>query len=178
MPSKEMQLHRTQGYDLNHEIKRHIVTILGNDYDPSMKDTYYQGLAYDVRDTLARNWLKSQRSYCTRKAIRVYYLSLEFLHGRFLMNYIHNLKMKEACGAVFSSTGLSLADIEEEVSDAGLGSGGLGRLASCCLDSMATMGIPAYGYGIRYDYGIFEREIVNGWQRVKSDNWVRHGCSA
>ncbi len=162
--------------DLKEDIQRHIMTILGNDYAPPRRDTYYQGLAYSVRDRLVRLWLSGQRAYYNAMAKRVYYLSLEFLPGRFMMNYITNLKMKDECAGALSDSGFSLEQLEEEECDAGLGNGGLGRLASCFLDSMATLRIPAYGYGIRYDYGIFSQEIVDGQQVERPDNWVRYGC--
>jgi len=166
---------RTHAPGLLGEIQKHIVTLLGNDYDPPRKDTYYNGLAYHVRDELVRQWLEAQRSYYDARAKRVYYLSLEFLPGRFLMNYIHNLKMRENCAIALESLDFSLDDLVEEEYDAGLGNGGLGRLASCYMDSLATLKIPSYGYGIRYDYGIFCQNIVNGYQVEQCDNWIRFG---
>ncbi len=156
-------------------IQKHIVTLLGNDYRPPRKDTYYNGLAYFVRDELVKQWLEGQRSYYDAHAKRVYYLSLEFLPGRFLMNYIHNMQMKDSCTKALEGLDFTLEDLEEEEYDAGLGNGGLGRLASCFMDSLATLKIPAYGYGIRYDYGIFYQNIINGWQVEQCDNWVRFG---
>jgi starch phosphorylase len=156
-------------------IQKHIVTLLGNDYRPPRKDTYYNGLAYYVRDELIRQWLDAQRSYYDAHSKRVYYLSLEFLPGRFLMNYIHNMRMKDECEKALEGLDFTLEDLEEEEYDAGLGNGGLGRLASCFMDSLATLKIPSYGYGIRYDYGIFYQKIVNGWQVEQCDNWIRFG---
>ena len=131
------------------------MTTMGNDFYPPRKETYYKGLAYTVRDRLVKQWLNSQRSYYDRSAKRVYYLSLEFLPGRFLMNYVTNMQLNKACEKTLEETGFTLEDIEEQEWDAGLGNGGLGRLASCYMDSMATLNIPGYGYGIMYDYGIF-----------------------
>ncbi len=157
------------------DIKRHIVSTLGNDFEPPRKDTYYNGLAYSVRDRLLERWFNAQRSYYDHRAKRVYYLSLEFLPGRFLMNYVCNLKLKQECLETFQDLGLSLEEIEEEEWDAGLGNGGLGRLASCFMDSMACLKIPGYGYGIRYDHGIFLQRIINGYQVEECDNWLQHG---
>jgi starch phosphorylase len=136
---------------------------------------YFQGLAYSVRDRLISLWIETQRAYYDAMVKRVYYLSMEFLPGRFLMNYLVNMRMDEATRPVVESLGFSLDDLEEQEWDAGLGNGGLGRLASCYMDSMATLRIPGYGYGIMYDYGIFHQTIVGGWQEEHCDNWRRHG---
>ncbi|WP_321492450.1 glycogen/starch/alpha-glucan phosphorylase [uncultured Desulfobacter sp.] len=160
---------------LHEDIKQHIMTTMGNDFYPPRKDTYYKGLAFSVRDRLVKKWLNSQRSFYDRSAKRVYYLSLEFLPGRFLMNYITNLQLNKECEKTLEETGFTLEEIEEQEWDAGLGNGGLGRLASCYLDSMASLDIPGYGYGIMYDYGIFYQTIVNGYQVEQCDNWVRWG---
>jgi starch phosphorylase len=105
---------------LKEDIQRHIMTILGNDFTPPRKDTYYSGLAYSVRDRLVRQWLSAQRSYYDEKAKRVYYLSLEFLPGRFLMNYVTSLGMKSECEAALEGAPFTLDDLAEEESDAGL----------------------------------------------------------
>jgi len=162
--------------NLRHNIERHVITILGNDFTFPRKDTFFSGLAYCVRDRMVNQWLKALRSYYDNKSKSVYYLSLEFLPGRFLMNYITNLQMRDDCENAMEGLDFSLEDLEEEEYDAGLGNGGLGRLASCFMDSMATLKIPGYGYGIRYDYGIFYQTIVDGYQVEQSDNWVRYGC--
>ncbi|MEO5364905.1 MAG: glycogen/starch/alpha-glucan phosphorylase [Magnetococcus sp. WYHC-3] len=160
---------------LLHDIQRHVVTTLGNDFHPARRDTYYSGLAYAVRDRLVNCWLQAQRDTYDRNAKRVYYLSMEYLPGRFLMNYITNLGIESEVRAALSHLDFNLDTLEEQEWDAGLGNGGLGRLASCYMDSMATLGIPGYGYGIHYDYGIFFQKIINGFQVEQSDNWVRHG---
>jgi starch phosphorylase len=160
---------------LKQNIHHHIVSYLGNDYLPPRKDTFYPGLAFSVRDRLIEDWLKTQRSFYSKKTKRIYYLSLEFLPGRFLMNYITNLQIKNECLQTLDDVDFTLEDLAEEEWDAGLGNGGLGRLASCYMDSMATLKLPAYGYGIRYDYGIFFQKIVNGYQVERSDNWLRGG---
>jgi glycogen phosphorylase len=159
------------------DIHRHVMSYLGNDYEVPRKDTYYYGLALSLRDRIVERWIRTQRALHEHHAKRVYYLSMEFLPGRFLLNNILKLEMEETVRAALEKAGLDLDEIEEEEWDAGLGNGGLGRLASCYLDSMATLGLPGYGYGIRYDYGIFYQEIVNGFQVERCDNWVRSGSA-
>jgi starch phosphorylase len=175
--SKQPVLEPMQKPDLlRQDIQRHIMSNLGNDYYPPRKDTYYKGLAYSLRHRLIQKWIQTQRAHYAKGSKRVYYLSMEFLPGRFLMNYITNLQMETECRDALEGLEFTLEDLEEEEWDAGLGNGGLGRLASCFMDSMATLGIPGYGYGLRYDYGIFFQTIVNGYQVEQCDNWVRYGC--
>jgi starch phosphorylase len=133
------------------------------------------GLAYSVRDRLLERWIRSQRLLHDTMAKRVYFLSLEFLPGRFLMNYLLSLNLVEDARTALQELGFDLEELEEIEWDAGLGNGGLGRLASCYLDSMACLRLPGYGYGIRYDYGIFHQVIENGYQREECDNWGRSG---
>jgi len=157
------------------DIQKHIVGTLGNDFNPPRKDTFYNGLAYSVRDRLAQSWLKAQRHFYDHGSKRVYYLSMEFLPGRFLMNYVTNMQIGAQVKEAIDGTDFTLEQLETEEWDAGLGNGGLGRLASCFMDSMATMKIPGFGYGIRYDYGIFYQTIENGYQVEHCDNWIRQG---
>jgi starch phosphorylase len=157
------------------DIHRHIQFTQGNDPDLADRRQVFLGLCSAVRDRLVERWLRTQRACYELLAKRVYYLSLEFLPGRFLRNYLSSLRIEEEAQEALHSLGYDLEDIEEEEWDAGLGNGGLGRLASCFLDSMATLQLPAYGYGIRYDYGIFYQHIVNGYQHEQSDNWMREG---
>jgi starch phosphorylase len=135
------------------DIHRHIVSNLGNEAYGRNKFRYFNGLAYSIRDRLIKMWLNTQQDYYDSMTKRVYYLSLEFLPGRFLMNYLTNMRMENGCREVLEEQGLALEDLEDVEWDAGLGNGGLGRLASCYLDSMASLKIPGYGYGILYDYG-------------------------
>jgi len=160
---------------LGEDIKRHVLSNLGNDLYPPDPSRYFSGLAYSIRDRLIKMWLATQASYYDSMSKRVYYLSMEFLPGRFLMNYIINMGMEDGCREVAAKLGYTLEDLAEEERDAGLGNGGLGRLASCFIDSIATLGIPGYGYGILYDYGLFHQSIVGGWQEEQADNWRRHG---
>jgi len=160
---------------LKDDILRHIEFTLAN--DPQMADKYacFMGLAYSVRDRLVERWIKSQRSLYDTMAKRVYFLSLEFLPGRFLRNYLLSLNLLEEARRVLQELGFDLDELEEEEWDAGLGNGGLGRLASCYMDSIACMQLPGYGYGIRYDYGIFHQVLEDGYQKEECDNWVRNG---
>ena len=157
------------------DLRRHVTVTLGNDFDRPSAYTYSQGLSYAVRDRLIDQWIKTQRSMYENGTKRVYYLSLEFLPGRFLANNILNLGIEEDVQAALRGTRLTLADLEEQEAEPGLGNGGLGRLASCYLDSMATLGIPGYGYGISYAYGIFRQDIEGGRQVEKADNWLHYG---
>src|ERR1700690_1195707 len=135
----------------------------------------YQGLALAVRDRLMERWFKTQSTYYYLDAKRVYYLSLEFLMGRALLNNVVNLGAEDAYSRAMQELGYRLEDIGEQEWDAGLGNGGLGRLAACILDAAATLELPLYGYGIRYEYGIFYQKIVDGQQVEFPDGWLRYG---
>jgi glycogen phosphorylase len=175
-PKAIQSIEQMQSLDtLADDIHRHIVSTLGHDLYGRNKFRYFHGLAHSIRDRLIKVWLNTQRDYYDSMVKRVYYLSLEFLPGRFLMNYLTNMRMEQGCQEVIEKLGLALEDLEEVEWDAGLGNGGLGRLASCYLDSMASRKIPGYGYGILYDYGIFYQNIVNGYQEESCDNWRRQG---
>jgi starch phosphorylase len=136
---------------------------------------WYQTTAYTVRDRLVERWMETMQRYYEQDPKRVYYLSLEFLMGRSLSNSTLNLEIDEPCKQALYDLGQefeAVAGIEE---DAALGNGGLGRLAACFLDSMATLNLPCYGYGIRYEYGMFRQSIENGIQLEHPDNWLRYG---
>lgn len=158
---------------LKESLLQHILFTLGSDYRTTGPLAYFRGLSYAIRDRLVERWIKAQRSYYDNQAKRVYYLSMEFLPGRFLTNNLVNMGMVQLAREALKDLGYSLEEIESLEWDPGLGSGGLGRLASCFLESLATLGIPAYGYGIRYHYGIFYQAIQNGYQVEKADNWLR-----
>jgi len=153
----------------------HITFTLGSDHKTTQNLSYYRGLAYSIRDRLIEGWIKAQRSYYDTHAKRLYYLSMEFMPGRFLMNNLVNLQMDQITRRTMEDLGYSLEEIESLEWEPGLGSGGLGRLASCYLDSMATLKMSAYGYGIRYHYGIFYQTIRDGYQVENADNWLRIG---
>ena len=152
----------------------HMEYTLGKDKYTATKYDAFNALAYAVRDKLVERWLDTQQAYYNSDNKRVYYLSMEFLMGRALGNSLINLGIMEDFREAMTSLGYNFDDIIEEEQDAGLGNGGLGRLAACFLDSMATMSIPAYGYGIRYEYGIFRQKIVDGAQMELPDNWLRY----
>jgi starch phosphorylase len=160
---------------LKESVLQHIFFTMGNDPMKPSKYTAFMGLAHSVRDRLIWRWIKTQRALYDTLAKRVYFLSLEFLPGRFLKNYLISLGMEEEARQTMTDLGFDLDDLEEEEWDAGLGNGGLGRLASCYMDSIACRDLPGYGYGIRYDYGIFHQVIDNGYQREQADNWLRRG---
>jgi glycogen phosphorylase len=135
----------------------------------------YFSLAYSVRDRMMKRWIETQQSYYKADAKRVYYLSLEFLMGKALENNLINLGLYDGARDALTGVGIDVADLFGEEPDAGLGNGGLGRLAACFLDSMATLGLPAYGYGIRYEFGIFDQDIRDGWQVERPEEWLKFG---
>ncbi len=144
---------------------------------PSTSTTHdrFMAMALTVRDRLTYRWAQTQLHYQKVDAKRVYYLSAEFLLGRALMNNLCALGMYDRVKKLFGDVGMELSDIIDQEPDAGLGNGGLGRLAACFLDSMATLGIAGYGYGIRYEFGIFEQDFKNGYQIERPDEWLRFG---
>jgi glycogen phosphorylase len=133
----------------------------------------YEALAHSVRDVLSQRWIRTEQTYARENPKRVYYLSMEFLIGRSLTNNIENLLLAPFVGDATKLPSRDVLALLEEEPDAGLGNGGLGRLAACFLDSMATMQLPAMGYGLRYEYGMFRQSVENGWQREQPDNWLR-----
>jgi len=139
------------------------------------KHDLYQCMAYSIRDRLMERWNDTMNTYYEENVKRVYYLSLEYLMGRTLGNSLVNLGIVGEAGKALSELGYSLEELRELEPDAGLGNGGLGRLAACFLDSMASLSLPAEGYGIRYEYGIFEQKFENGFQVEKPDHWLRYG---
>ena len=135
----------------------------------------YQAIAYAVRDRIIHQWDLSRKTQRAKHSKRIYYLSLEFLMGRAMTNNIINMGLEKSVRDALSSLGYSYEELADVEPDAGLGNGGLGRLAACFLDSLATLELPAYGYGIRYNYGIFRQQIKNGWQVETPDNWLKDG---
>jgi glycogen phosphorylase len=134
----------------------------------------FEAVANSVRDVLAQRWVCTEETYTKENPKRVYYLSMEFLIGRSLANNITNLLLDPYVQAAVRQKNLDWVGLLEQEPDAGLGNGGLGRLAACFLDSLATLQIPAMGYGLRYEYGIFKQSIKDGWQQECPDNWLRH----
>ncbi|XP_027004769.1 glycogen phosphorylase, muscle form [Tachysurus fulvidraco] len=161
--------------DLKNNFNRHLHFTLVKDRNVSTKRDYYFALAHTVRDHLVGRWIRTQQHYYEKDPKRVYYISLEFYMGRTLQNTMVNLALENACDEAVYQLGLDMEELEDIEEDAGLGNGGLGRLAACFLDSMATLGLAAYGYGIRYEFGIFNQKIENGWQIEEADDWLRYG---
>ena len=154
--------------------RRMMYSVAKDEYTATGFDAYL-ALAYSVRDRIMERWFRTQSAYYTTDAKRVYYLSLEYLMGRALIHNVINLGAPEVYRHAMRELGLELETVQEQEWDAGLGNGGLGRLAACILDSAATLGLPFYGYGIRYEYGIFQQRIVDGCQVEAPDNWLRYG---
>lgn len=135
----------------------------------------FQAVSYAIKDAIVDQWLKSQKEYDRQDPKMVYYLSMEFLMGRALGNNMINLQAYKAVEQALEELGIDINVVEDQEPDAALGNGGLGRLAACFLDSLATLGYAAYGCGIRYRYGMFKQEIRDGYQVEVPDNWLRDG---
>ena len=156
--------------------RRHLTLSLAKRPDKASDLDRYQALALSVRDLIVERWIATRDTYESEELPRsVNYISLEFLMGRTLGNALINLDVLDAVEDAMKELGFDLAMLRDEEVDAGLGNGGLGRLAACFLDSMATLELPAFGYGIRYDYGIFRQIIQNGYQVEEPDNWLSRG---
>ncbi len=160
---------QTLRLDFEHYLRR---TLAKDHYTATERDCY-QALALAVRDRLVDRWIATQQAHHKKNVKRIYYLSLEFLIGRLLGNNVINLKLEDACRSSMAAAGLDWESLRDHEVDAGLGNGGLGRLAACFLDSMATLNLPAIGYGLRYDFGIFNQRIVNGYQVEQPDEWLK-----
>lgn len=157
------------------DIVQHLRYTLAKDqYSTTVWDSY-KSVVLSVMDRLHDKWIDTQQGYYQNDAKRVYYISMEYLIGRLLDNMLVNLGLQDVAAEAMQELGLDYDEIRNAEWDAGLGNGGLGRLAACFLDSMATLGIPAVGYGIRYDFGIFYQSIENGFQVEKPDLWLRYG---
>ena len=155
--------------------ERHLVFDRAIDPTVASARERFEAFSHSVRDILAQRWVLTKRTYEQQNAKRIYYLSMEFLIGRSLANNITNLLLDPAVQNAIQEKGIDWLELIEQEPDAGLGNGGLGRLAACFLDSMATMQLPATGYGLRYEYGMFRQSFVDGWQREDPDNWLRNG---
>jgi len=165
----------TPAQELLQDFEHHLRLTLAKDrYTATDRDRYY-ALALAVRDRLVERWIATQQTHHRANVKRIYYLSLEFLIGRLLGNNVINLNLEGECRAAMAELGLKWEALRDHEVDAGLGNGGLGRLAACFLDSMATLDLPAIGYGLRYDFGIFNQRIVNGYQVEQPDEWLKLG---
>ncbi|HEY3768183.1 MAG TPA: glycogen/starch/alpha-glucan phosphorylase [Candidatus Angelobacter sp.] len=160
---------------LRQSILRHIHYTLARPEANLFPQELYKPLSLTIRDFLIDDLLKTEQRYRDQKVKRLGYLSMEFLMGRWLSDNLCNLGLNDQCRTVLAEFGIKLEDVLEVEPDAGLGNGGLGRLAACFLESLATMGMPGYGYGIDYEYGMFRQEIVGGFQKEKPDRWKSEG---
>jgi starch phosphorylase len=152
---------------------RHLIFDNAVDVAASDARMRFEACAHSIRDVLSQRWIRTENTYARENPKRVYYLSMEFLIGRSLSNNITNLLLDPIVKQAIQVKNIDWLDLVEQEPDAGLGNGGLGRLAACFLDSMATLQLPAMGYGLRYEYGIFKQSLKDGWQREDADNWLR-----
>ncbi len=160
---------------LERSFVRYLKCALGRRWTESTPLERLMSLSLTVRDRLVERMLATQRRYREEDRKQVYYLSMEFLVGRLLGNNLINLGIRDTCREMLAGLGVDLDDLLEYEPDAGLGNGGLGRLAACFLDSLATLGLPGHGYGLRYEFGMFDQRIVDGWQVEDPDHWLRYG---
>ncbi|MBE0621662.1 MAG: glycogen/starch/alpha-glucan phosphorylase [Burkholderiales bacterium] len=177
-PTQSLINHQLAGVDVasvSKSIINRLVFSVGKDDITATARDWFHATAFMTRDRLIERWMETMRSYYVADAKRVYYLSMEFLMGRTLMNSLLNLSFEKACSEALQQQGVDLRQVSEMEPDAALGNGGLGRLAACFLDSMATLNLPGYGYGIRYEYGMFAQRIEGGRQVEHPDNWLRYG---
>ena len=176
-PSDKSDLGSTTN-EMHHEIKRHLLCTFGYDGHVSEGNDanyLYRAAAATLRDRLSVPWRETRKRFATTANRRVHYLSLEFLLGRSLNNAVQNLELDEPLRGAIEKLGLHLEEVVSQEQDAGLGNGGLGRLAACFLDSCANLALPVVGYGIRYEYGMFQQKIESGHQVEAPDHWLREG---
>jgi len=159
---------------LHNLYERHLLFDNGKDPDVTNDREHYEAFARSVRDILTQRWVLTRKTYHGVDPKRIYYLSMEFLIGRSLTNNLTNLLLDPLLKDVINEKDVNWLALVQKEPDAGLGNGGLGRLAACFLDSLATMQLPAMGYGLRYEYGMFKQTIRDGWQHEVPDNWLRH----
>ncbi len=177
-PLKPLINHQFAGTDVasvSKSVVNRLVFSVGKDDIMATTRDWFHATAFMTRDRLIERWMETMRSYYAADAKRVYYLSMEFLMGRTLMNSLLNLGFEKECSEALQQQGIDLRQVREMEFDAALGNGGLGRLAACFLDSMATLNLPGFGYGIRYEYGMFSQRIEGGRQVEHPDNWLRYG---
>ena len=167
---------KVDGVAFHAEIDEKLLTSVAAEPITANNKELYKALSLVARDELSQRWVKTQVDDRKNKARRIYYMSMEFLVGRTLNNALSALNLRDNAEAAFSAAGgPSLTDIIECEPDAALGNGGLGRLAACFLDSMATLELPSWGYGMRYEYGMFAQSIINGGQVEHPDSWLVDG---
>ncbi len=157
------------------DVKNYLKTLYRKTVDDASQQQIFNAVAYALKELIVEEWMATHKAYEEQDAKMVYYLSMEFLMGRALGNNIINLQASEVVKTALEELGLDLNVIEDQERDYALGNGGLGRLAACFLDSLATLGYPAYGCGIRYKYGMFKQEIRDGYQKEVPDDWLKNG---
>ena len=158
-------------------ICNHVRYSLGTAWQNLSQRDLFVAVALSVRDRLIDRMFETASRYRKADAKRLYYISMEFLLGRLLGNNLQNMGLNDICEEALLRMGVDLEAVRESESDPALGNGGLGRLAACFLDSLATLGMPGYGYGINYDYGLFRQEIDHGFQQEKPDLWRTYGAA-
>ncbi len=156
-------------------VKENVKTLYRKTIDEATPQQLFQAVSYAVKDVIIDDWIETQKRYDETDAKTVYYMSMEFLMGRALGNNLINMTAYKDVKEALEEMNIDLNVIEDEEPDAALGNGGLGRLAACFLDSLATLNYPAYGCGIRYRYGMFKQKIENGYQVEVPDNWLKEG---
>ena len=161
--------------EIKKEIEDYVKVLFRKSIKEADDQQLFQAVSYAVKDIIVDQWMATHKTYEAKDAKTVYYLSMEFLTGRALGNIIINLKGNQAIKEAIEELGMNLDIIEDQEPDAALGNGGLGRLAACFLDSLSTLGYPAYGCGIRYKYGMFKQVIEDGYQIEKPDDWLKYG---
>ncbi|WNG29698.1 glycogen/starch/alpha-glucan phosphorylase [Cystobacter fuscus] len=176
-PDKAQESSRTglDPHNVHRGFLEHVRYSRGKNPENATAHDHFMALALAVRDRLANRWVRTARTYYEQDVKRAYYLSAEYLLGRALGNNLLNIGMYEAAAQAMREVGVDLGALVEMEPDAGLGNGGLGRLAACFLDSLATLGYPGMGYGIRYEFGIFTQDIVDGYQVERADEWLKFG---
>ena len=167
--------HDTDEARLRDAIETKLTYDLGKRADTANDHDWYQATVLAVRDRVVDVWMQSREQTKRQHKKRVYYLSIEFLIGRLLFDTLINLRLVEPARRALARMGVDLDRLRRVEPDAALGNGGLGRLAACFMDSMSALGIPAYGYGIRYENGLFEQRIRDGWQQEFPEDWLAHG---
>ncbi|WP_338658910.1 glycogen phosphorylase [Yersinia intermedia] len=160
---------------LKHSIAYKLMFIVGKDPSIATQHDWLNATLFAVRDRMVERWLRSNRAQLSQDVRQVYYLSMEFLLGRTLSNALLSMGIYDDIEQALDEMGLNLSELLQEENDPGLGNGGLGRLAACFLDSLATLALPGRGYGIRYEYGMFSQKIVDGQQMESPDNWLEYG---
>ena len=172
-PQEEQNIFDTAA--LKQSLSDHLTNAVGKDHLAATGRDWFYTAAYVARNRLINRRIETKRNYHSHDAKRIYYFSMEFLMGRTLMNSLHNLGIEQDYREALDQLGINLDEVKEMEHDAALGNGGLGRLAACFLDSMATLNLPGHGFGIRYEYGMFSQRIEDGRQIEHPDNWLRYG---